>query len=195
MILLLEIIGTIAFAVSGAQVAFKKEMDILGVIVLGVTTATGGGILRDLFLGITPPAAFTDPIYIVLSAAVSLIVFIPPVRKKLGKIDGALLVADAIELGIFTAIGTVTGMSHGGRFLAIFVGVLTGVGGGTIRDVFASEMPSIFVRHFYACASIIGAAVCVIIAPLNVNIAVFISAAVVFVLRILAAKYRWNLPK
>ena len=132
-----EILGTIAFAVSGAVVAISKKMDIFGVAILGMTTAVGGGILRDLILGITPPAAFQSPGYALTSIAVSMLVFLPPVRRLLHwnekLYDTALLLFDAIGLGIFTVIGVQTAYIATGElnaFLAIFVGVVTGCGGG-----------------------------------------------------------------
>ena len=141
-----EILGTIAFAVSGAVVAISKKMDIFGVAILGMTTAVGGGILRDLILGITPPAAFQSPGYALTSIAVSMLVFLPPVRRLLHwnekLYDTALLLFDAIGLGIFTVIGVQTAYIATGElnaFLAIFVGVVTGCGGGVMRDVFAGS--------------------------------------------------------
>ena len=158
-----EILGTIAFAVSGAVVAISKKMDIFGVAILGMTTAVGGGILRDLILGITPPAAFQSPGYALTSIAVSMLVFLPPVRRLLHwnekLYDTALLLFDAIGLGIFTVIGVQTAYIATGElnaFLAIFVGVVTGCGGGVMRDVFAGSPPYIFVKHFYATASLLG---------------------------------------
>ena len=104
-----EILGTIAFAISGAVVAISKKMDIFGVAILGMTTAVGGGILRDLILGITPPAAFQSPGYALTAIAVALLVFLPPVRRLLHwnekLYETALLLFDAIGLGIFTVIG------------------------------------------------------------------------------------------
>ena len=109
MIYTLELIGTIAFAISGASVGIKKKMDILGVAVLAMTTAVGGGILRDLIINVVPPAAFRDPTFTVTAIAVGLIAFLPPVRedyrRKAEFYEKVLLVTDALGLGIFTAIG------------------------------------------------------------------------------------------
>ena len=150
-----EILGTIAFAVSGAVVAISKKMDIFGVAILGMTTAVGGGILRDLSLGITPPAAFQSPGYALTSIAVSMLVFLPPVRRLLHwnekLYDTALLLFDAIGLGIFTVIGVQTAYIATGElnaFLAIFVGVVTGCGGGVMcsPDRLRIFLSSIFTR-------------------------------------------------
>lgn len=195
---ILEILGTIAFAISGAIVALEKKMDVFGVAVLGMTTAVGGGIIRDLILGNTPPAAFQEPVYALIAIAVALICFCPPVRRHLDNNSVFILIPDSIGLGIFTVIGTIAGLqsSETNVFLSIFVGVTTGVGGGVLRDMFAGNTPYIFVKHFYACASILGAIACAVFWKLLGELpAMIIGAAVTIVLRFLAAKYRWKLPK
>lgn len=203
MFFLLELIGTIAFAISGAQVAIDKKMDVLGVAMLGMTTAVGGGILRDLFLGITPPSAFRNPIYALVSIVCSIVLFLPPVRNFLKRFPNIynrfFLISDALGLGLFTVIGIrVAFYAHVGNkvFLCIFVGVITGVGGGVIRDLFAGNKPYIFVKHFYACASIIGAVICSSTWPYwGETPSMFMGATLVICLRILAAYYRWELPR
>ena len=180
-----EILGTIAFAVSGAVVAISKKMDIFGVAILGIT----------------PPAAFQSPGYALTSIAVSMLVFLPPVRRLLHwnekLYDTALLLFDAIGLGIFTVIGVQTAYIATGElnaFLAIFVGVVTGCG-GVMRDVFAGSPPYIFVKHFYATASLLGAVACLLLWNIGQMPAMLIGAAVTLTLRLLAAHYRWSLPK
>ena len=139
LVFVLELIGTVAFAVSGAIVGIKKQMDLLGVIVLGVCTAVGGGIVRDLILGITPPATFQDPVYTLTAAAVSVLMFLPHVRARVGRhepvFDRLLLVMDAVGLGVFTVVGVQCAYrqtEHYTLFLTVFVGLITGVGGGVI---------------------------------------------------------------
>ena len=200
---LLEIVGTIAFAISGAIVGIQKKMDIFGVAILGLTTAVGGGILRDLILNITPPAALVDPVFAVTAILVSILFFIPSVRatleyrKKL--YDLLILVMDSVGLGLFTVVGVRAAMNAGfdsNLFLATFVGVLTGVGGGILRDIFAGDMPYIFIKHFYACASIIGAWTCALTwRSLHEIPSMILGAALIVILRLLAAHYRWSLPK
>ena len=202
LLLLFELIGTVAFAVSGAMVALSKKMDIFGVAVLGLVTAVGGGVIRDLVLGITPPKTFQNPIYAAVAIATSLIIFIPAVRRFLsGKevYDKIMLLMDSLGLGIFTVVGIETAylsdQSHS-IFLLIFVGVITGVGGGMIRDVLAQTTPAILIRHFYATASIIGAVICIILWNIfGQSAAVIGGASSVLILRLLAAKYHWSLPK
>ncbi len=198
-----EIIGTVAFAASGAIVALKKEMDIFGVAILGLFTAVGGGVIRDMILGNTPPAVFKDPVYAVVAIITSVIIFLPKVRgllKKSPKVyDIVMLIMDSVGLGIFTVAGIQTAKSvnpDSGYFLLVFVGIVTGVGGGLLRDICAGVTPYIFVKHFYACASLFGSLLCALLWNYtSENIAMISGSAAVLVLRILAAKFRWSLPK
>ena len=191
----LEIIGTIAFAISGALVAIKHEMDVFGVLMLGLTTAVGGGVLRDLILGITPPSIFDNPIFIIIALVVSIIVFTPNIRKYIKGLDFAIQLMDALGLAVFTMIGTKTALSYNNFVLAIFAGVLTGVGGGVLRDIFAGQDLYIFVKHFYACAALIGAIFAFFCFKFNENIAIVGGIILIFILRMCAYKYKWNLPK
>lgn len=202
LIFMLELIGTVAFAISGAMTALKKNMDIFGVAILGLTTAVGGGALRDVLLGITPPVMFREPVYALLAIFVSVVVFIPSVRRLLTRrqslYERMMLVMDSIGLGIFTVVGinTAYGVSDDfNLFLLIFVGTVTGVGGGVLRDVLAGNTPYIFVKHIYACASIAGAILCAALrAPLGEAASVIIGASAVIIIRLLAAHYKWSLP-
>ena len=176
---ILEMIGTIAFAASGALVGSEQKMDIFGVSVLGVITAVGGGMIRDVTLGITPPGVFQKPVYVTY--------------------DKVMLVMDSVGLGIFTVVGVNTGIRQGfadNTFLLVFVGTITGVGGGLLRDMMAEVPPYIFVKHIYACASIVGAIVCVYTYRwFGVVFSLIFGSAAVILMRYLAAHYRWNLPK
>ena len=163
----LEIIGTISFAVSGALTGLKKNMDIFGVCILGLTTAVGGGVIRDLILGNTPPNTFRNPVYAVLALAVSAVIFLKTVRNLLHRnprwYDRIMLVMDSLGLGAFTTVGIQVAFEHTEKptlFLLVFVGVITGVGGGVIRDLLAGNTPFILVRHIYASASLAGALLC-----------------------------------
>ena len=202
LLFIVEILGTVAFAVSGAMVGLKKEMDIFGVVILGLVTSVGGGVIRDLILGITPPMTFRNPTYALVAVAVSLIVFLPFVRRFLNRFqnfyDHLLLGMDSVGLGIFTVVGIRTAYDAGydGLFLLIFVGVVTGVGGGLLRDTMAGQTPYIFVKHIYACASLVGAVLCVLFwGWVGSPWAMVIGAASVVILRSLAAHFHWNLPK
>ena len=202
----LEIIGTVAFAVSGAFVAIKVRFDIFGVLVIGCITAVGGGITRDMLIGATPPAIFSK-IYIVgIACLASLIVFIVAYikRKKFDEIRERIEhinnIFDAIGLAAFTVMGTEIAFTNGiseNVFLSITIGVLTGVGGGVLRDILTETPPYIFKKHVYALASIIGSILYYLI-RLWVNDTILPSiVAMIFIIgiRLLATKYRWDLPK
>jgi len=202
LIFILELVGTVSFAVSGAMTALKHKMDVFGVAILGLVTAVGGGVIRDLILGVTPPATFEHPVYALIAVGVSIIIFIPAFRRILTKqqkiYDTMLLLMDSVGLGIFTVVGIraaweITDSAN--VFLLIFVGVITGVGGGVLRDVLAGDTPYIFIKHFYATASIIGAVFCIVFWHYFGETAAMIAgAAVTVVLRILAARFKWSLP-
>lgn len=198
-----EIIGTVAFAISGAMTALKKEMDVFGTCILGLTTAVGGGILRDLLLGITPPSTFRDPKYVLISIAVSLIIFITFVRRIITAnrrvYDTVMLVTDSAGLGIFTVYGLKVAMDAGfgdNLFLVIFVAVITGVGGGVMRDIFAGDRPYIFVKHIYACASLAGAILCALLwNAAGEDVSIIAGFALIIAIRFCAAHFRWSLPR
>jgi uncharacterized membrane protein YeiH len=171
-----------------------------------VTTAVGGGAVRDVILGIVPPAMFQRPIYTIVATFTSCIVFLILYLKKeflqghnRETYDKIMLVMDSIGLGIFTVVGVNTGISHGYvdyMFLLVFLGTITGVGGGLLRDIMAGVPPYILVRHIYACASIVGAIVCVVLyRNFGAVVSMVGASAVVILVRYLAAHYRWNLPK
>lgn len=201
----MEIMGTIAFAASGAMVGIRKRMDIFGVCVLGFVTAVGGGIVRDLVLGITPPNVFRNPGYALVAVVTSLIVF-GVIYVKRDVLDGSfkviydktMLIMDTIGLAIFTVVGVNIGIQQGyleKLFLLTFAGTITGVGGGLMRDVMAGQPPYIFVKHIYASASVIGSLVCVYMyREFGVVVSMIVSSAVILLIRYLAAHYHWNLP-
>ena len=201
---ILELVGVVAFALSGAMLAIQNEMDIFGVCVLGSITAVGGGIIRDVLLGITPPTVLVDCTSVFIAIFVSIVVFLPfnqkLLRRKSHKIyDTIMLIADSIGLGIFTIMGvnvSFSVLSHPSLFMSVCLGVITGVGGGVVRDMIVQHKPYIFVKHFYACAAIIGAAISAILRSYTDELyATFIGFGVILTLRLLAAKFRWKLPK
>ena len=166
-ILILELVGTMAFSASGAMTGIRKNMDIFGVCILGLTTAVGGGVIRDVILGNTPPATFRNPIYAAVALAAALVLFLSRVRRLLMHntvlFDRAMFWMDTAGLGIFTVVGIRTAYAHVPQatvFLLVFVGVVTGVGGGVLRDMMAGDTPYIFVKHVYASASLAGALLC-----------------------------------
>ena len=200
---IIELLGTVAFAVSGAMTGIEKRMDIFGVAILGVATAVGGGVVRDLVIGITPPKAFQDPIYLIVALIVAVILFFPAVRRPLARsqklFDSVLLVMDAAGLGMFTITGITTAIGQANCrsvLLLFFVGLITGTGGGVLRDILAGDMPYIFRKHIYASASLAGAGIymlCRLVLPESA--AVLIGIAAVMAIRCAAAHFEWNLPR
>lgn len=203
LIKILEIMGTVSFALSGAMMALQKKMDLLGTCVLGITTAIGGGVLRDIILGITPPTSFVNPTNLIIAAVVSLTVFVPILRRALqySKMLHELIfsITDAVGLGVFTAVGVQVAIQAGfgdNWFLVAFVATITGVGGGVIRDIICQELPQIFVGQIYACASLAGAIVCMATwSVLGSAWSMVISAALVVIIRLLSIRMKWSLPK
>ena len=199
--LILEIIGTIAFAISGALVGIEKRMDILGVAILGATTAVGGGIMRDLLLGSTPPQALQHPLYLIIAVCSAIVIFFSRIRSALRRnrvlFDAVLLVMDSIGLGVFTSVGIGAAKQLGsGMFILAFVGVVTGVGGGVMRDIMSGDIPFVFRKYFYCSASIIGAVVTAALwDTIGAVPAMLLGAAVIVLLRFLAARFRWRLPR
>ena len=197
-----EILGTVAFAVSGALEAIRHKMDIFGVCVLGVITATGGGILRDIVIGQIPPKVFLNPNCAMIAALVAILVFllIRIYKKKAGPkfahlSEALYLLSDTLGLGVFTVLG-IEGAGQANGALLLFVGVITGVGGGVLRDVLSGTVPSIFRKHIYALASAAGALADILLMRIiPTQIAMIIGFVVVVVIRLLAVHYKWNLPR
>ena len=200
---IIEWLGTAAFSLSGAAVGMRKNMDIFGILILGAVTAVGGGIIRDLMIGITPPKCFQDTSYLAIAIIVAIVALLPTVRRRLldqqRLFNRVLFLVDSIGLAVFTVIGIQTAMEVSMQFswfLLVFVGVLTGTGGGVLRDLLAGETPYIFVKHIYATASLAGT-LCYLILHRYSNeyAAILLSIALIFCIRCLSAKFKWNLPK
>ena len=204
--LVFDILGTLAFAVSGALVAIRRRMDLFGAIVLAIVTATGGGILRDILIGKLPPQAFLHPRYVAIAAAAGLVSFLvmyfhPELPHKVATAyDRLMFCFDTLGVAAFTVDGVVIAVEAGHRdnlFLVVFLGVITGVGGGMIRDVLASRVPEVLQKHIYALASIFGALIAGILALFGADeqIGMICGFAAIVLLRVLAARFRWNLPR
>lgn len=198
-----DMIGTIAFAVSGALVGVARKMDIFGMSVLALATAIGGGIVRDVLLGYFPPNSLRNIVYVTVVIAVTIIVFIIYSSRYRRQVMGprsraSYLFADAVGLASFT----VTGASAGYTLypdLPIFIvllGTITAVGGGIIRDMLAQRIPSVLKEDVYALPSIIGGIVYYVMVMYGwTGQAVYGSFSIVLIIRLLAIKYRWSLPK
>lgn len=201
LIFILEIIGAVAFAFSGAILGIKKNFDIFGIIMLGVITAVGGGVIRDVIIGATPPAVFSNPVYCIIAVISSLLMCVPRIRhifNKNKRINNLLMIiTDSAGLAAFTVTGIMYAyaVDASNIFLMIFTGVITGVGGGVVRDMISGELPYIFTRHVYACASIAGAAVCALLLRAGfAESAMPLGMAIILIIRFLSAYYRINLP-
>ncbi len=205
-----EILGTVAFAVSGTIIGIRHKMDVFGVLVMSVITAVGGGIFRDLLLGNIPPTSLKSPIFITISSIASILAMLIfsitkskrnhfNILKITRFYNFLLLVSDAIGLGIFTVLGIDAGIAKGyghNYFFIIFLGVLTGVGGGMIRDIIANQIPMIFRENIYAVSCIIGGCLYVLILPeLNHSLALLLSVLCIIIIRIVSETQKINLPR
>lgn len=200
-----ELVGTIAFAISGSTVGVNKKLDIFGVIVLGLTTAVGGGLIRDVILDIFPPMLFVKVEYVLAALAASVLTFIYSYFrsrfKKSQQLRAQLLnIVDAIGLGVFTVSGINTAIrvcTDENAFLCICMGVMTGVGGGLVRDLLSNQVPFILYKRVYAVASILGAVLYFYLERIKVNSIIAVSSAVALVvaIRIAATVWKIDLPR
>lgn len=194
---LMEIIGTVAFAVSGALVAIEKELDYYGVVFLAIITAVGGGIIRDVLIDLPLPVSLENPIYVLISIGTAALVI--AFYKKFVKHQNIVLFFDAIGLAAFTAIGAEAALTNDvyTPFVVITLAILTGTGGGILRDVFAKEIPFVFRKEVYAVASIAGAAVFMGAFHFfkEVHLAMYICFGITLAIRLIAVKMNWHLAK
>ena len=197
LIQILDLFGTMAFAVTGAFRAIEHGSDIVGIIILATITGVAGGILRDIVFGRIPPLAIANPLYLIITVTTAVILFF--LYRILKKHWNLFLKFDAIGLGVFTVIGATFAYNLVGlNFLAMaFSGLLTAIGGGILRDVFVNELPIVFVKELYASASFIGVVTFfgLLVANFDFNIAAVSSIAAATGLRLLAMRYNWNLPR
>jgi len=196
-IYILDLFGTMAFAVTGAFKAIEHKADIVGIIILATITGVAGGTIRDVILGKSLPNSLIDPSYVIITVASAIIIFL--LHSKMKKHWNVFLKFDAIGLGVFTVIGATFAYNmFGMNFLVIVLsGMLTAIGGGILRDVFVSQTPIVFVKELYASASFLGAAVFYLVILLTNDVyAGTISGLLLATgLRMVAMKYNWNLPK
>lgn len=190
-----EVIGTVAFAISGALIGIEKRLDIFGINFLAITTALGGGIFRDILIGNTPPTAFVNPRYMILAIIVALITY--KFHSKVRKLQGIISLCDSIGLAVFAAIGANAAVSNGfdEPLIIIAMGIFTGVGGGILRDVFVKDIPFVFKKEVYAVACLLGAAAFYFVYNrVSREVALYVCFLVTFVTRILSVKFDLNLP-
>ncbi|WP_067515491.1 trimeric intracellular cation channel family protein [Endozoicomonas ascidiicola] len=193
---LLDLFGTGVFAVSGVWLACRKDMDLFGAMVLAFVTAVGGGTIRDVLLGATPVFWIQDTLYMQVILATTLLALM--IRKWHESSKWIMQVSDALGLAVFVVIGVTKALTYGADpLVAIMMGVLTGCGGGAIRDMLAGEVPMVLKKEIYASAAMVGGGVYVLLAPvLNDNdMTAVIAAVTVLILRLLALYKNVSLPR
>lgn len=194
---ILDLFGTMAFAVTGAFKAIEHKSDIVGIIILSTITGVAGGVIRDIIFGKFPPTVVINPLYLIVTVVTGIVIFIlyPSIKIHWN----LFLKFDAVGLGVFTIIGASIAYNiFGLNFLTMaFAGVLTAVGGGILRDVFVNEVPLVFVKELYASTSFIGVIVLFVMLVMGINLysATIPSILAVTSIRLLAIKYNWNLPR
>ncbi|MBO3742253.1 trimeric intracellular cation channel family protein [Actinoplanes flavus] len=196
-IYVLELVGLFAFATSGALMAIRSDFDVVGIVVLAETTALGGGVLRDVIIGAHPPAAFRDPLYLVIPLVAAAVTFF--FHPQVARLGIAVLIFDAGGLGLYTVTGTVKALDAGlGMLQAVILGVTTAVGGGVLRDVLARQTPELFQTksELYAVPSAIGAIIVAVAYQSGWLLPAAAAGAAVFVssFRLLALWRGWRAP-
>ena len=193
----LDLFGTMAFAVTGAFKAIEHKYDIVGVIILSTITGIAGGVIRDVIFGKYPPTAFINPSYLILTVSTAIIIFVIYPRIKIHW--NLFLKFDAVGLGVFTVIGASVAYHLFGMniLLMSFAGVVTAIGGGILRDVFVNDVPLVFIKEIYATTSFIGILIFYIMLSVGVNFNTSTIASILITtsIRILAMKFNWNLPR
>ncbi|MGO1942179.1 MAG: trimeric intracellular cation channel family protein [Yaniella sp.] len=196
-LLVLDLLGTFAFALNGGLTAVRvARVDIVGVLTLGMITAMGGGIIRDILLGDVPPATFRDWRYLAVAAAGALIAF--AFSWLLNRLTMPIEILDAVGLSVFAVTGASKAMEFGlGPAQAIILGAITAVGGGTIRDALVLRIPSVMSEGLYAIPALVGAAITVItmVAGVYGLIAAISAAVVCWLIRIVGVFYKLNAPQ
>ena len=196
LLLALDLTGTFAFALNGALTALRMaRLDIVGVVTLGMITALGGGIIRDVLLGSLPPATFSDWRYLAVAAGGGLVAFFA--GRRLDRLTTPITVLDAAGLSLFAVTGASKALSFGlGPAQAVLLGAITAVGGGTLRDVLIRQIPSVLSTGLYAIPALVGAAITVVAGRLGgYGIATAIVAAgVCFAIRMVGVRYGLNAP-
>jgi uncharacterized membrane protein YeiH len=196
-IYILDLFGTMAFAVTGAFKAIEHKSDIVGIIILATITGVAGGTIRDIVLGEFPTNSISDPAYVIITVATGVVIFF--LYSHLKKHWNVFLKFDAIGLGVFTIIGATFAFNiFGLNYLAmVLAGVLTAIGGGILRDVFVNEVPIVFIKELYASASFVGVTIfyLLLLAGIELYVATIAGIIIITGLRLVAMKYNWNLPK
>jgi uncharacterized membrane protein YeiH len=195
LVLVIDIVGTFVFALSGAAAGIKRELDLFGVLVLSFAAATAGGVARDVLIGAVPPAALSDWRYLATALIAGSITF--SWYRLVERLQNPVLFFDALGLALFAVSGAQKALAFGlSPVMAALLGMLTGIGGGMLRDILLSEVPAVLRSDLYAVAALAGATVVVVGEMLHSPSAIttFVGAAVCFTLRMLAIRYHLHLP-
>lgn len=187
--------GIIAASISGTLVGIQKKLDLFGVVFLAACTALGGGLIRDIILGQSVPNVFLKPQYFIVCTVVSILTWL--FYQRTVQFQTTLIITDAIGLGVFTAVGSYSAIDHGlkGSFLIISMGLITGIGGGIMRDVFAREIPFVFQKEIYAIAAIIGSASILFTNEQFSKLeSLYICFLITTIIRVIAVRYKINFP-
>lgn len=195
LVLILDLVGTFVFALSGALASARHRLDFFGIMVLSFAAGNFGGVTRDLLIGAVPPAAISDWRYLVVSILAGFLTFFWP--PEIERLRSAMLVFDAAGLALFAVAGTQKALAFGlNPVMAALLGMLTGIGGGMMRDVLLTEIPAVLRSEIYAVAALAGATVVVIGQMLLLPSAIMaiIGAVLCFAIRMLAIRRSWNLP-
>ena len=196
LLVVLDLVGIFVFAITGALVAVRKELDVFAVLVLALITGLGGGFLRDVLIGATPPAALADWRYLLVPAVAGTVTFF--FHPSLDRKEWVINVLDAAGLSLFCVTGALKAVEYGlGPVPAALMGMLTGIGGGVLRDVLAGRVPLVFRGGLYATPALVAALVAVIGHRLGLRTAfVAVPAAVLcFTWRVTALRRGWNAPR
>ncbi len=193
---ILNIIGVIAFTVSGSLKGINKGLDLFGVIILGMITSYAGGIIADILLGIFPPKILTEWNFLLLTILVSIFVFYFHRIFEIKEFRRILLISDAIGLSTFSSLGASLAYSHSMNVISVgLIAAIVGTGGGVMRDMLVNEIPLILTREIYATAALSGGLIYYFAYPYVHEMASFLSLVSVLIIRLLAIKYNLHLPK
>jgi uncharacterized membrane protein YeiH len=195
-LLVADLVGVAVFAASGGTAGVAKRLDVFGVVFVGFAAALGGGVLRDLVIDVVPPLAFADWRYSVTAAAASLLVFF--LHPQLARIRRTVLLLDAAGLGLFTAAGALKALDFGVPPAgAVILGMITGIGGGLLRDLLTGEIPVVLRREIYAVASLLGAVVVAVGVRLDAPQLALLAgaAALTCLVRVVALRRGWSAPR
>lgn len=195
LLIVLELIGIAVFAASGAVAAVRARLDVFGVTVLALTTALGGGIIRDVLLGVHPPTSLRTWPYLLVAGGTGLIVFW--FHPQVARLRRSVLLLDAVGLGLFVTSGTTTALALGATpYAACLIGMTTGIGGGALRDLLLREIPLVLRREIYAVAALAGAIIVAVgeWSGMPKALVALTGASTIITIRVIALWRKWNAP-